>query len=90
MMQLCKHHDVRTTLTLDEDVAKLLRKEMRRTGSDSWKAAVNHYLRLGLTAALPTEQKPFRVEPWPLGLPSGLSYDNIEQLLEAVEGPNHK
>lgn len=82
--------DVRTTLTLDEDVAKLLRKEMRRSGVDSWKAAVNYYLRLGLMAARPAGQKPFRVAPWPLGLPSGLSYDNIEQLLEAVEGPNHK
>lgn len=50
MMQSSKHHDVRTTLTLDEDVDKLLRREMLRTGHP-WKDVVNHLLRLGLQAA---------------------------------------
>lgn len=81
---------MRTTLTLDEDVAKALRKEMRRSGFDSWKAAVNHFLRIGLSNSHRPERKPFVVEAWPLGLPPGLSYDNIEELLEAIEGPGHK
>lgn len=33
------------------------------------------------------ERKPFVVHPRPLGLPPGLSYDNIGDLLEALEGP---
>ena len=81
---------MRTTLTLDEDVAKSLRKEMRRTGIDSWKEAVNHFLRIGLMGSGKQERRPFKVEPWPLGLREGLSYDNIEELLEAAEGPYHK
>lgn len=80
---------MRTTLSLDDDVARLLSKETRRTGT-SFKEAVNHYLRLGLMAAKQPVCKPFKVVPLDLGLPPGLSYDNIGELLEALEGPTHK
>jgi hypothetical protein len=80
---------VRTTLSLDDDVSKLLRRELRRSGV-SLKAAVNHFLRLGLMASEKPERKPFVVHPRPLGLPPELSYDNIEDLLEALEGPLHR
>jgi hypothetical protein len=80
---------VRTTLSLDEDVASLLNKEMRRSGK-SFKEVVNHFLRLGLLAPKQPNRKPFVVTPRPLGLPPGLSYDNVEELIEALEGPAHK
>lgn len=80
---------MRTTLTLDDDVARLLNQESRRSGT-SFKEAVNHFLRLGLTAAKPPKRKPFLVTPRKLGLPPGLAYDNVEQLLEALEGPTHR
>jgi hypothetical protein len=81
---------VRTTLSLDDDVAKLLRQQMRRSGG-SFKQTVNHFLRLGLTASSqPARRKPFVVDARPMGLPPGLSYDNIEELLEALEGPYHR
>jgi hypothetical protein len=80
---------VRTTLSIDEDVAKLLRREIRRSGA-SLKAAVNHFLRLGLMAAGKPQRKPFVVHPRALGLPQDLSYDNVEELVEALEGPAHK
>jgi hypothetical protein len=79
---------VRTTLSLDDDVARMLAKEMRRTGK-TFKAAVNHFLRLGLMASKMYNRKPFVVVPRKLGLPPGLSYDNVEQLLETVEGEIH-
>ena len=79
---------MRTTLTLDDDVANLLNKEVRRSGK-SFKEAVNHYLRLGLMASRQTTRKPFVVTPRALGLPPGLSYDNVEELIEAVEGAGH-
>jgi hypothetical protein len=53
---------VRTTLTLDDDVASLLRQEMRRSGC-SLKQAVNHFLRLGLMSAARQQSKPFVVTP---------------------------
>ena len=80
---------MRTTLSLDDDVAKLLRSELRRSGT-SLKAAVNHFLRLGLMASRRRERKPFVVRPRPLGLPAGLSYDNVEDLIEALEGTTHR
>ncbi len=39
---------MRTTLSLDDDVAQLLNKEVRRSG-DSFKEVVNRFLRMGLT-----------------------------------------
>ncbi len=90
MMTMCEHHDVRTTLTLDEDVAKSLKREMRRSGTNSLKAAVNHFLRLGLLFSGKRERKPFVVHPRPMGLPAGLNYDSVEDLVEALEGPAHK
>ena len=80
---------MRTTLSLDEDVAKLLRREIRRSGA-SLKAAVNHFLRLGLMQSGKQQQKRFVVHPRPLGLPAGLSYDHVEELVEALEGAAHK
>ena len=80
---------MRTTLTLDDDVARLVEKEAKRSG-DSFKQVVNRLLRLGLTASKNPIRKPFVVTPRPMGLPPRLSYDNIEELLEALEGPYHR
>lgn len=80
---------MRTTLSLDDDVARRLQQESRRSGM-SFKEVVNHFLRRGLTAAKRPARKPFAVTARKLGLPPGLSYDNVEQLLEALEGPAHR
>lgn len=79
---------MRTTLSLDDDVAGLLKKEMRRSGA-SLKETVNDLLRLGLMASHNRSRRSFVVTPLPLGLPPGLSYDNIEELIETLEGPAH-
>jgi hypothetical protein len=76
-------------LTLDDDVTNLLNKEIRRSGI-SFKEGVNRFLRLGLMASKQQVRKPFAVTPRPLGLPPGLSYDHIEELLEAVEGDAYR
>jgi hypothetical protein len=81
------HQDVRTTLTLDDDVWKRLQAEARRTGQP-FREVVNAHLRDSLArrrsyAAAP----PFRVIPVDLGGPAaGRSYDDIAGLLDAVEG----
>ncbi len=80
---------MRTTLSLDEDVARLLEKEARRSGA-SFKEVVNRLLRLGLMASRGPTPKRFIVTPRKMGLPPGLSYDNVEQLLEAIEGVQHQ
>ena len=80
---------MRTTLTLDEDVASLLSKEARKSG-EPFKKVVNRFLRLGLAAAKQPAQKPFVVKPWNLRPPPGLDFDSVEELIEALEGPYHR
>lgn len=78
---------MRTTLSIDDDVAALLKKEIRRSGAPL-KTTVNRILRLGLTAAKHEQPlEPFVVTPFDLSLPPGLNHDNIEELLDALEGP---
>lgn len=78
---------MRTTLTLDDDVAALLKKEVRKSG-EPFKQVVNRYLRSGLTAAKQPLHRPFKVKPINLGLPR--DFDKIEELLEYLEGPEHR
>jgi hypothetical protein len=78
---------VRTTLTLDDDVAALLNKEARKSG-EPFKQVVNRYLRLGLTAPKRPARKPFKVTPINLGLPR--DFDKVEELLEYLEGPDYR
>jgi hypothetical protein len=78
---------VRTTLTLDDDVAALLKKEARKSG-EPFKQVVNRYLRSGLTAAKPQARKSFKVTPINLGLPR--DFDKVEELIEYLEGPGHR
>ena len=81
---------MRTTLTLDDDVAAKLDADARRSGR-SFKETVNYYLRLGLNAKKAAKvKKPFKVRARPLGLRPGLNYDDIWGLIEQVEGPDHR
>lgn len=82
---------MRTTLTLDDDIATRLHAESRRTGRP-FKVVVNEYLRAGLAqrrAAI--KAAPFRVEPMRMGsLLPGRSNDNIGALLGETEGHEHR
>ncbi len=82
---------MRTTLTLDDDVARRLQAESRRTGR-SFKEIVNEYLRMALAQSrVLKSMSPFRVAGADLGGPAGSgSYDNIEALLEESEGVEHR
>lgn len=80
---------MRTTLTLDADVAAKARKGARKLGK-SFKEVINAALRIGLDQVLnPPAARPYRTEPRPLGLRQGLSYDNIAELLARGEGEDH-
>ena len=80
---------MRTTLTLDEDVAKLLENENRRVG-EPMKQTVNRVLRSGLVqAARPVKTKRFVVKPIEgLRLPPEWTSGNVQELLDILEGPN--
>ncbi|HVA87836.1 MAG TPA: hypothetical protein VNF73_16140 [Candidatus Saccharimonadales bacterium] len=78
----------RTTLALDEDVAARLQQEVHRSGRP-FKVVVNEALRAGLDAPRVSEP-PFRIEAFDLGLRRGIDLDDIEGLLDRLEGPNRR
>jgi hypothetical protein len=81
---------VRTTLSIDDDIAVLLEQEVRRSGKPL-KVVVNRLLSLGLAhARQPKTARAFKVTPRAMGLGAGQSYDNVAALLEQLEGPEHK
>ena len=90
MMSRCKHQLMRTTLTLDDDVAERVHERCRKTRR-SFKEVVNELLRLGLLEqAKSSRRKPFRVHTRPLRARPGLNLDNIGELLEQIDGAAHK
>jgi hypothetical protein len=80
---------VRTTLTLEDDVAAKVKATVVRTGA-TFKDVVNEALRLGLAVAERPPAHTFAVQPQSLGLRPGLNLDCISALLEELEGPGHK
>jgi hypothetical protein len=76
---------MRTTLTLDEDVAKRLREKARRTG-DSFKEVVNSTLRRGLTGEKPSPRLPrFEVKAKACGFRTGVDVRRLNQLNDELE-----
>lgn len=77
---------MRTTLTLEEDVAAALKETAYRTGR-SFKAAVNDTLRAGLASTeAPPRPRRYRIKPASLGgvLP-GIDLDKALQLADSLE-----
>jgi hypothetical protein len=82
---------MRTTLTLDDDVAAKLRAESRRAGRP-FREIVNDTLRRGLASRRATARRQaFKVRARDLGdLKPGLSLDRVAELVEHVEGSLHR
>jgi hypothetical protein len=81
---------MRTTLTLDDDVARKLTAEMRRSGRP-FKEIVNACLRMALNAKRQAPPAvPFVVRSRPLDPAPGISFDNTEALLDQLEGPTRR
>ena len=82
---------MRTTVTLDDDVAAKLKAEARRSGKP-FKTVLNECLRIALSAGRGrTRPEAFSIEARDLGnLRPGLSLDNIAEILDLVEGPESR
>ena len=81
---------MRTTLTIDDDVAVRLERE-RRKRRLSLKAVVNEVLRTGLDAlGQPKQAMPFRTTGFDLGPSLVGSLDNVEEVLSRSEGEDHR
>lgn len=76
---------MRTTLTLDDDLAALLKKRAQQLGIP-FKEMVNRAVRAGLgeTAKLSRGDVP-RTEPHSFGLRPGYDMDKLNQLVDELE-----
>ena len=78
-------------MTIDDDVATKLEAEMRRQRSSNFKQILNDVLRRGLLVRRElAASKPFLVRARRMGKKQGLNYDNVGELLEHLEGAEHK
>ena len=76
---------MRTTLTLEPDVAREIKARMAAQKS-TMKQVVNDALRRGLAAVdSAPAMKPFRVEPHSFGLRPGIDPDKLNQLVDELE-----
>jgi hypothetical protein len=77
---------MRTTLTLDEQIAKALKSAAHRTGKP-FKQVVNETLRAGLAAGHASARpQPFRLKTVSLGgVRGGLNLEKALRLAEALE-----
>ncbi len=80
---------MRTTITLDDDVAAALKRLSSREPG-SFKALVNRVLRAGIgTLTRRPARAPVRTAGFDLGVPLVGSLDNVEEVLARVEGEDH-
>jgi hypothetical protein len=80
---------MRTTMTLDDDIYAKLNAEVRRSG-ESYKKVVNDLLRQALLSRSHAKTpRVLKVHGRSLGRRLGLNYDNIEDLIERLEGSAH-
>jgi hypothetical protein len=77
---------MRTTLTLDDDLARRL-KEMARQGGRSFKEVTNEAIRRGLSVAADQVEgiEPFHVEARDCGFRSGVDPLKLNQLYDDLE-----
>ena len=76
---------MRTTLTLDPDVARRLELEMKRS-NEGLKAVVNRALRVGLGMTdKPIRPEPFEVVPHDFRFRAGIDLDRLNQLVDEME-----
>jgi len=77
---------MRTTITLQPDVAEAVRRLAAERGI-SFKEAVNTTLRRGLA---PTpDPRPFTLEPWDMGLRPGIDLDKANRLVAELDDEEH-
>lgn len=82
---------MRTTLTIDRDLAALI-EQARRNGKKSLKQIINEALRLGLTLSIkkPKGSRPYKTMPLSLGRCLIGNVDDISEVLAVSEGESYK
>ncbi len=80
---------MRTTLTLDADLAAALKKLARRSGT-TWKEVVNSTLRKGLDATPPARRKRYETPVSDPGPAAVQGIHGVHELLALAEGDDYR
>ncbi len=75
---------MRTTVTLDKDVERMLREAMHRTRR-SFKETLNASLRMSLGSRSARMKKPFVVKARSMGLRTGIDPTGLNKLADELE-----
>jgi Arc/MetJ family transcription regulator len=82
---MCYDAEMRTTLTIDDAIAKAL-KELAHSSNKPFKQVVNETLRAGLGAAATPGRRRYRLKPARLGgVLAGVNLDKALALADAIE-----
>ena len=81
---------IRTTVTLDDDVAARVKRESLSRGA-SFRQTLNDLLRMALlNAGNMPRLRTLKIKPVHMGYKPGLNHDSIESLLKYGEGEHHR
>jgi hypothetical protein len=75
---------MRTTLTIEDDLAGILRRKAREL-DQPFKAVINSALRKGLAGEIEESRHPVVVRPHDFGTHPGLDPDRLNQLADELE-----
>jgi hypothetical protein len=75
---------MRTTLTIEPDVAQKIRRRMAQE-KRTLKQVVNEALRVGLSATARESKARFKVEPHSFGFKPGIDPNKLNQLIDDLE-----
>jgi len=76
---------MRTTVTLDPDVERMIKDAVRRTGT-SFKAVLNQAIREGLSGrASAGPMEPFVLHAQPMGLRAGIDASSLNRLADDLD-----
>jgi hypothetical protein len=75
---------MRTTVTLDKDVERLVRDAMHQTRR-GFKQTLNDAVRAGLAAGREVKARPFTVKARPMGIRAGIDPTGFNKLADELE-----
>ena len=76
---------MRTTLTIEPEVARRIESEIRRTRK-TLKTVINDALKVGLAMTVkPDAPPPFKVKAYKMGVHPGIDLDKANQLLDEMD-----
>ncbi len=83
---------MRTTVTLDDDVALTIKDEMKAGDGKTFKAALNDLVRRARYASEngSSKRKPFKVLAFNMGVFPHINYDKTSELLAMLDDEDYK